>query len=81
MAHAGVLAAGRCRPARSPFHQSNNEYLPQAQRVTGRVAPEGLAVTQRRDTQIRSPCVGKLLADLPSAERQEMSSGTLHVPC
>ncbi len=44
--------------------------MPQAERVTGCVAPQsGSALTQRRDTTTRSVRVGNLLADLPSGER------------
>jgi hypothetical protein len=41
-----------------------------AQRVTGCGAPHsGSAVTQRRETDARSPYIGNPLADLPRGER------------
>ncbi len=43
--------------------------MPQAQRVTAAQRPEGIAVTQRRETHPRYSLVGNLLADLPRGER------------
>ena len=53
--------------------------MPQAQRVTGCVAPRsGLALTRRWDQHPRYSFVGKSLADLPSGERvKKKAVGTL----
>jgi hypothetical protein len=61
------------RPTRLIFYLSNKQHAPQAQRVSGcaQRTRESVALRQRWDTHTRSPCVGKLGADLPSGEREQ----------
>ncbi len=68
-----TLATARLVAVVSPallYTSFNMNTRRKAQRVSGcGVLRSRLAVTQRRETDTRSPCVGNPLADLPSGER------------